>query len=578
MFRIPALIAAASFGLLQFASAVDPVATPAPAAAPAVTAPVAPAPNFPVTIRIDASKKAGEMRPIWRYFGYDEPNYTYMKNGKKLIGELGKLGKHGGFVRTHSLLVTGDGTPALKWGSTNAYTEDANGKPVYDWTIVDRIFDTYLQNGLKPYVQIGFMPKALSSKPEPYEHHWKPGDPYNSIYTGWTYPPNDYDKWRELVFQWTKHCVDKYGQAEAESWWWQLWNEPNLKYWNGTQEEFFKLYDYTVDGVRRALPKAKVGGPETAGGPGGNWMRNFFEHCLNGTNYVTGQKGTPLDFLSFHAKGSPKFVEGHVRMGMSSQLQNIDSAFSLIAKYPQLKDKPIVIGESDPDGCAACTGAHLGYRNGTMYSSYTAASFARKYELADKHGVNLEGALTWAFQFEDKPYFAGFRVLANNGIDLPVMNVFRMFGKMSGQRLPVESSATVPLEVVRKTGVREAADVSAMASLDQKKLSVMTWHYHDDDVAGPVADLEIALTGLPVPNGNARIQQFRVDAEHSNSFEVWKSIGSPQQPTPEQYARLEKAGQLAAAGPASTIAVKDGAATLKVSLARQAVSLFVIEW
>ena len=98
-------------------------------------------------------------------------------------------------MRVHSLLVTGDGKAALKWGSTNAYTEDANGKPVYDWTITDRIFDTYMERKMKPLVQIGFMPQALSSHPEPYRHHWKPGDNYNDIYTGWAYPPKDYDKW-----------------------------------------------------------------------------------------------------------------------------------------------------------------------------------------------------------------------------------------------------------------------------------------------------------------------------------------------------------------------------------------------
>src|SRR5439155_7557151 len=143
----------------------------------------------------------------------------------------------------------------------------------------------------------------------------------------------------------------------------------------------------------------------------------------------TGQRGTPLDFVSFHAKGSPKFVEGHVQMGIADQLRTMNAAFQIIASYKELKNRPVVIGESDPDGCAACQGAQLGYRNGTMYSSYTAASFVRAYQLADKHGVNLEGALTWAFEFEEQSYFAGFRVLATNGIDLPVLNVFRMFSK-----------------------------------------------------------------------------------------------------------------------------------------------------
>ena len=220
---------------------------------------------FPVKVQVDASTSRGELRPIWRFFGADEPNYAYMKDGRKLLAALGQLGTPQVYFRTHNLLNTGDGAPALKWGSTNAYTEDAQGRPVYDWTIVDRIFDTYLQRGLKPYAQIGFMPQALSVKPEPYQHEWRPGLPYNDVYTGWAYPPKDYRKWAELVYQWVKHSVLKYGRAEVEKWYWEVWNEANIGYWKGTPEEFHKLHDYAVDAVRRVLPTARVGGPDTAG-------------------------------------------------------------------------------------------------------------------------------------------------------------------------------------------------------------------------------------------------------------------------------------------------------------------------
>ena len=184
--------------------------------------------SFPVSIRVDAAKPLGELKPIWRFFGADEPNYATMKDGKKLLGELGALKPGEVFFRAHSLLVTGDGTPALKWGSTNAYTEDAEGRPVYDWKIVDAIFDTYLARGVRPYAQIGFMPQALSVKPEPYRHSWTPKAKYDEIYTGWAYPPKDYAKWEELVFQWAKHCVEKYGAEEVARWSWQVWNEPNI--------------------------------------------------------------------------------------------------------------------------------------------------------------------------------------------------------------------------------------------------------------------------------------------------------------------------------------------------------------
>src|SRR6185503_15790221 len=251
-----------------------------------------------------------------------------------------------------------------------------------------------------------------------------------------------------------------------------------------------KLHDYAIDAVRRALPTARVGGPDSAGS-GGQWTRNFFEHCLRGTNYATGKVGTPLDFVSFHAKGAPVYTNGHVRMGIANQLRTIDDGFRIVASYPELKNTPIVIGESDPEGCAACQGPQLAYRNGTMYSSYTAASFARKYELAARHGVNLEGALTWAFEFEDQPYFAGFRSLASNGIDKPVLNVFRMFAKMGGNRLPVESDSAMSLDDIVRGGVRGQPDVSALATAHSNTVCVMVWNYHDDHVPGPEAEVRL---------------------------------------------------------------------------------------
>src|ERR1051325_10671422 len=154
-----------------------------------------------VSIQIDASARRGAVTTMWAFYGHDEPNYTYMPDGRKLLSELAALSPVPVHVRVHNLLTTGDGTPALKWGSTNAYTEDARGRPVYDWRIRDRIFDTYRDRGILPYAQIGFMPEALSTHPQPYKHDWKPGDPYGKIMTGWAYPPKDYNKWAALVYQ-----------------------------------------------------------------------------------------------------------------------------------------------------------------------------------------------------------------------------------------------------------------------------------------------------------------------------------------------------------------------------------------
>ncbi len=536
----------------------------------------------PATINVHLSQPVSPFKPVWAWFGHDEPNYTYMKDGKKLLSELAAMSPVPVFMRTHNLLTTGDGTPALKWGSTNAYTEDANGVPVYNWRITDSIFDAYVQRGMKPLAQIGFMPQALSTHPEPYKHDWKPGEPYSKIFTGWAYPPKDYRKWGDLVYNWVKHCVERYGKTEVESWYWEVWNEPN-GYWKGTMQEFFKLYDFAADGVKRALPTARVGGLDIAGtsSPGAvQWLRAFIKHCISDTNYATGKTGAPLDLVLFHAKGSPRVVNGKVRMNMSPQLRDISTGFGIVASYPETKNLPVVIGESDPEGCAACgmaTNPENAYRNGTMYSSYTAATFARKWELADQYGVNFAGAVSWSFEFENQPWFYGFRDLATNGVDKPVLNVFRMFGKMKGMRVKVDGSRMNPVRNNIDSSVRGSqTEIGGLATRDQKGAAVMIWNYHDEDEQSPGEPVSVTIDALPA--GSVKFTEYRIDAEHSNSYEVWKKMGSPPQPTAAQISELEKAGGLQTVGNARSLTVKGGTVLITVSLPRQGISLLKLDW
>ncbi len=536
---------------------------------------------IPAIIKVDLSKNNGPMKPIWAWFGYDEPNYTYMKDGKKLLSEIAALSPAPVYVRAHSLLVTGDGTPALKWGSTNAYTEDANGNPVYSWKIIDSIFDTYVKRGMKPLAQIGFMPEAMSTNPTPYKHDWKPGEPYSKIFTGWAYPPKDYNKWRELVYQWVKHSVERYGKKEVESWYWEVWNEPN-GYWKGTQQEYFKLYDYAADGLKKALPTARIGGLNIAGTSSTGsmqWMHNFIKHCLYDTNYATGKKGSPLEALLFHAKGNPSIRNGVVWMNMSPQLRDINAGIKIAATYPETKNLPLIVGESDPEGCAACgmaTNPSNGYRNGTMYSSYTAATFARKYELSILNNANLVGAVSWSFEFENQPWFYGFRDLATNGVDKPVLNVFRMFGMMKGNLVPVESNRMYALKTVLDSSVRGQTEIGALASRDNKSAAIMVWNYHDEDKQSLGEPVTINVSNMPAKT--ITLTQYRIDSEHSNSYEAWKKMGSPQHPNGQQISDLEKAGRLQTMGKSEKLVVNSSKATIQISLPRQGVTLLKMDW
>ena len=343
------------------------------------------------------------------------------------------------------------------------------------------------------------------------------------------------------------------------------------------------MYDYTADAVKRALPTAKMGGPEVTGPAwdvSEEFMKEFLDHVANGKNYVTGETGSPLDFITFHAKGSPKVVNGIVQMNMSSQLQDINRGFEIVASYPQFKDLPIIIGESDPEGCAACSEGdypHNAYRNGTMYSSYTAASFARKYDLADHHGVNLLGAVTWGFEFEDQPWFAGFRDMATNGVDKPVLNVFRMFGMMQGNRVEVSGDLAYDFQDITQNSVRgEQTDINALASKDDDTAAVMVWNYHDDNLKGTPAPVEVKVKGLP--KGRVLLHHYRIDGEHSNSYELWKDMGSPQNPTAEQIEELEKAGQLKMLTSPTYINIDGGETVVQMELPRQGVSLLKLSW
>ncbi|HTI11370.1 MAG TPA: hypothetical protein VL832_22510 [Puia sp.] len=541
-----------------------------------------PAPDGP-HLTIDLAARGEPLRPVWAYFGYDEPNYTYMKDGKKLLGELAALSPVPVYVRCHNLLTTGDGVAAFKWGSTNAYTEDAQGRPVYNWRIADSIFDTYIQRGMKPLAEIGFMPEALSIHPIPYRHHWKPGVKYDSIYTGWAYPPTDYKKWGGLVYQWVRHCVQRYGEKEVASWLWEVWNEPNIGYWKGTEAEYFKLYDYAADAVKRALPAARIGGPATTG-PGwskaAGWLEDFLVHCKEGLNGATGKKGAPLDFISFHAKGSPQFVTDHVQMNMAPQLNDVAKGFGIVAAS-SFHTLPIYITECDPEGCAACgmtTNPENAYRNGTMYSSYTAASFTRIYDLADRYKVNLAGAISWSFEFEDQKWFDGFRDLATNGIDKPVLNVFRMFGLMKGNRIPVNNDQEIPLDSLLKFSVHgERGDIHALAAAGSHTASVLIWNYRDAALPGDASPVTLQWKNIPAEK--CRVQQLQIDEEHSNAYEAWKKMGSPQSVTREQYQALEKAGALQSVGEGRPLPVtSNGEAALTLTLPLHAVALLRLEW
>jgi len=525
----------------------------------------------PVAISVDLSHATGPYKPIYAWFGYDEANFTTGRDGKKLLRELHDLSPVPVYIRAHHLLTSGDGTPELKWSSTNVYREDAAGRAVYDFTILDGIFDEYKAAGVVPMVELGFMPKDLTSGANDYQVHYPGRTTSGSVQA----PPKDYVKWQELARVVTAHLVQRYGAETVRGWYFEVWNEPDIDYWHGTPEQYWELYDRAVAGVRAALPGAKVGGPATTG-PGELKAYKFLDDFLT---HVTAAK-VPLDFISFHAKGRPQIQGGEVVMGLAKELNDVDKGFEIVARH-KMNKLPIILSEADPEGCAACSmkvNPANGYRNGTLYPSYTAAAYKGLFELADRHQVNLVSMLSWSFEFENRDYFEGFRSLATNGVDKPVLNFFRMAALMKGRRVATSSNGQVRLDDIIASGVRAAADIDAFATADVRQAAVMLWNYHDAEKAGPSAPASIAVTGLPKSASRVRLTHYRIDDTHSNAYTVWKAMGSPQNPTPAQYAELKSKDGLQLLESPRWLDVNGGAVTVSTDLPHHSISLLQLDW
>ena len=351
----------------------------------------------PVTIRVDTTVTSGPMHPFWAWFGHDEPNYTYTPNGKKLLSALQALSPVPVFMRVHNLLTSGDGTHALKWGSTNVYTEDANGKPVYDWTILDRIVDTYmdardeavraarLHAGGAVVGAAGHAVPALLEAGRSVQRHLHRLDvrAEGLQEVGGALLPGDAAPRREVRPQRSRELVvralerarhrllERLGRAERGR------GDPLAAQKAQTRrDEFNKLYDFTVEGVRRALPTARIGGPEVTGGAQA-MLRTFLQHTSAGTNYATGQDRHAARPHHLPRQGQPdvrREPRAHGRGQPASQHRRPLRRRQASSRCT--RRRRIVIGESDPEGCAACGVTPL-----------SAERLSQRHDVPDLHGA-----------------------------------------------------------------------------------------------------------------------------------------------------------------------------------------------
>jgi xylan 1,4-beta-xylosidase len=526
-----------------------------------------------VSIQVDAAQRGRPLKHVWQYYGYDECNYTTTPDCKDLMKTVAQINPAPVYLRQHFLLNSGDGEASLKWSSTNVYTEDENTNPVYDWRILDGIMDAVTASGCRPLVEIGLMPKDLSVRPEPY----RPPEPFGpNEGMGVFFPPKDYDKWAELIRRWARHTKARYKNAE-KTWLWELWNEPDIFYFQGTYEDYVKLFEYTEQALHQIMPEAVLGGPHVAGV--GRFMRRFLTHCAREENSLTGKTGTRLDYIGFHAKGGIDFKDGHVEMSMKGQLEKHLRGFAMVASFPEFRNTPIIIGEADPDGAAAMPASkspERGYRNVPAYGAYVAAMMKYSLDLAEREKVNLKGVLSWAFMFDGMPWFEGYRTLVTNGVHKPVLNAFKMLGQMKGDELPLTSDGAIGLDQILKASVRARPDINGMAVADDQSVKILIWNYHDYLVPAEPASVRLRVKLPPDFSSKARLTHYRIDDTHSNAYTKWLELGSLQNPDAEMRAQLKAAMELQVLEPAKIIDSTGGEALLEFGLPRFGLSLIIL--
>jgi xylan 1,4-beta-xylosidase len=543
------------------------------------------------TVRVDAGATLGPTRRIWTSFGYDEINWTSTPAGKRHLKTIGAFAEQPYFVRSHYVFNSGIGWSLPHWGAGNVYHEDAAGRPFYDFTIADQVYDAVVQAGHRPLVELAFTPRALVPDDAEKSFAYEPSPTQWSPYEAglWATPPKDYGKWADLVRSLVEHCVARYGAAHVRGWLWELWNEPDIFYWRGTPEQFYALYDVTAAAVKAALPDAPVGGPTTTGdlGPGrrGNeFLRGFLAHCA--------RTRAPLDFVSFHTKGArftPWRVYGPLGGPAPTQqspsslkmLCEVRAALDAVSAHSQFRDLPCIVDECDasvPAHWGVYDNANFAYRNTEYFAVFQCKLMKKLLDLDARGGARVHQATTWSFYFEGERFFEGTRSLFTaQGIQKPVLNAYRMLGRLGDTRLAVESTRAWSMDRLDDDAAGMAEEVDALATAGGDGVSVLVWRHADDQYATDARDAAVTMRLERLPfAGSVRVSHWRIDSAHSNSHTAWRALGAPQDPSPAELASIEARQGLERLEPDSTAAVRDGALTLRIALPLPSVSLIEI--
>jgi xylan 1,4-beta-xylosidase len=447
------------------------------------------------SIIVDAQSPATPFPHFWEHmFGSCHASTTLCEDWRKDLRALKEV-VDVKYVRFHGIFER----------QTGIYDGlDAAGKLKLNFTRTDLIYDGILEIGVRPFVELSFMPDEIASGPILHSFWYQPN----------VAPPRDPHQWHELIVKFAQHLVERYGIDEVAEWYFEVWNEPNLDFWTGEpkEESYYSLYDITAIALREVNPRLRVGGPATAQAA---WVDRFIRHCVD--------KNVPVDFVSTHIYPNDTAINVFDVEESIPQSEMVARAVRKV--YSQVKmslrpDLPIIFSEYN-----------AGFDPGILDSPYVGAWLANNIRLCA--GGFVTEMSYWTFTdafFEERGpsrsvFENGFGLIATDRIPKASFNAFKILGCLGDEQLALDS-ATALLTRHSRDG----------------RLVLAVWNYVPPRENGSDKSLKIRLTGFEWNPQYCRI--LLVDDDHGSPFKTWKAIGSPDFPSREQQAILRKAAEL----------------------------------
>jgi xylan 1,4-beta-xylosidase len=449
-------------------------------------------PTGPEVIKIDARAEGRPFPHYWEeMFGSGRAILSLRESYRQDLREVKRITGFK-YVRFH----------AIFHDEVGLYDEDPQGKPVYNFSYVDQIYDGLLENGVRPFVELSFMPRKLASAVVLHPFWYKPN----------VAPPKNWERWGDLIYEFTRHLVDRYGAEEVAQWYFEVWNEPNIDFWAGEPKEasYNRLYDVTARAIKRVSPRLRVGGPATAQAA---WVDRFIKHCAD--------SGTPVDFVSTHvyANDTSKNV-----FGIDEKIPRRDMVCRAVK---MVHDQ--VHASALPNLPIFWTEYNASYMNEVSVtdSAFMGPWLANTIRECDGLADSLA---YWTFSdvFEEQgvvkqPFYGGFGLIGTGHIPKATYNAFKLLHRLGTQRLNVDSSSA--LATRRSDG----------------SLAIAVWNYAGPDEAGAPRRVTLSLHRL---TGKHRARIQIVDSTHGSALATWEAMGKPASPSRDQQKRFREAAQL----------------------------------